>query len=269
MISYAQDSEDVLLRRVFPGDQVGFYIDVGANEPFQDSVTNHFYARGWRGVNIEPISGLCERLREVRPRDITLNLGVSDHEGELTFYESPDLPGWSTFSAEMAASYYERKMSLREYRISVTTLARICDEHVQGPIDFLKVDAEGFEREVIAGGNWTRWRPKVVVVENAWPEHWEYLLLGAGYILAHRSKLNRFYARVEDEELVETLRAPLGPEDDFVRHRHAQILAGMTRRFDSGEDFGPAAMRVALWLHRQSIRHPNLAKAYRKLMRTH
>ena len=54
MVSYAQNHEDVLLRRVFPDEPNGFYIDVGANDPVRDSVTKHFYDRGWHGINIEP-----------------------------------------------------------------------------------------------------------------------------------------------------------------------------------------------------------------------
>jgi len=268
MVSYAQDGEDVLLRRAFSDDRVGCYVDVGANDPVLDSVTKHFYDRGWQGVNVEPISALCRRLRVARPRDVNLNLGLSDREGQLTFFESPELPGWSTFSPELASSYRDRRMTLHEYQLPVTTLARVCAEHVRGPIDFLKIDTEGFEREVLAGGDWTHWRPKIVVVEDAWPERWEHLLLNAGYLLAHRSRMNRFYARVEEGHLAEALRSPLGPDDDFVRHRHAQVLAAMTDRFDRGEDFGPTALHIALWLRRQATRYPSLASACRKVMRS-
>ena len=267
MVSYAQDGEDVLLRRVFPADRSGFYVDVGANDPIQDSVTKHFSDRGWRGVNVEPIASLCDRLRDARPHDINLNVGLADREGFLTFHESPELPGWSTFSAGLAASYRDRRLELREYHVPVTTLASVCAAHVSGPIDFLKVDAEGFEREVLAGADWSRWRPRVVVVENAWPERWEHLLLDAGYLHALQSRLNRFYVRVEDEHLAELLQAPLGPADDYVRHRHAQLLAELTERFDSGEDFGPATLKVALWLRRQATRHTHLAAVYRQVRR--
>ena len=267
MVSYAQDGEDVLLRRAFPDERGGFYVDVGANDPVSNSVTKHFYDRGWRGVNVEPIPGLHARLCAARPGDINLNLGLADRTGELTFFESPELPGWSTFSPALAAAYRERRLELREYPIPITTLAHVCSEYVSGPIDFLKVDAEGFEREVLAGADWDRWRPRLVVVEDAWPERWEHLLLDAGYLLAHRSRLNRFYARVEDAHLADALRAPLSPADDFVWHRHAQVLAAMTERFDRGEDFGPSALRAVLWLRRQATRHPVLASACRKVMR--
>jgi FkbM family methyltransferase len=268
MVSYAQDGEDVLLRRAFPDGRVGCYVDVGANDPVQDSVTKHFYDRGWRGVNVEPIPALHGRLLEARPRDVNLNLGLSDREGRLLFYEAPERPGWSTFSAGLAASYRDRGLKLREDSIPVTTLARLCEENALGPIDFLKVDVEGFEREVLVGGDWTRWRPRIVVVEDAWPDRWEPFLLEAGYLLAHRSRMNRFYVRVEDGHLAEVFREPLGPADDFVWHRHARVLAAMTERFDRGEDFGPAALRVALWLRREATRHPVLASACRKVLQS-
>ncbi len=266
MISYAQDGEDVMLRRLFPADHIGFYLDIGANDPVVDSVTNHFYDRGWRGINVEPITNLFERLQSARPRDINLNVGLSDQVGHLTFHESMDIPGWSTFSRDLANSYQNRGMTLRESLIPVTTLARICEEHVTKPIDFLKVDVEGFEREILAGADWSRWRPRVVIVEDAWPERWEHLLFDNGYILAHRSQMNRFYTRIEDDAASKLL-APLGPDDDFVRHRHAQVLAGLTHRFDSGEDFGPATLGMALWLRRQATRHPVLTSTCRYVTR--
>ena len=54
-ISYAQNFEDVMLRRVFAELDTGFYIDVGANDPSADSVTKAFYDAGWHGINIEPL----------------------------------------------------------------------------------------------------------------------------------------------------------------------------------------------------------------------
>ena len=54
MVSYAQDVEDVMLQRAFPRDYRGFYIDAGASDPVQFSVTKHFYDRGWAGSTSSP-----------------------------------------------------------------------------------------------------------------------------------------------------------------------------------------------------------------------
>ena len=54
-ISYAQNNEDVLLWRALGHVRDGFYIDVGANDPVEHSVTKAFYDAGWRGISIEPL----------------------------------------------------------------------------------------------------------------------------------------------------------------------------------------------------------------------
>ena len=153
MISFAGDQEDVLLARVFRDKVDGFYVDVGANDPVTCSVTKHFYDHGWHGINIEPIPRLHDRLRAARPRDVNLNVGLADRGGQLTFHECPAIDAWSTFSREVADHHRSRGVEVQEYPVPVTTLAEICAQHVRGEIDFLKIDVEGLEREVIAGGD--------------------------------------------------------------------------------------------------------------------
>jgi len=62
LISYAQNFEDVMLARVFHGRKNGFYVDVGAADPINLSVTKWFYDLGWSGINVEPNRKLFERL---------------------------------------------------------------------------------------------------------------------------------------------------------------------------------------------------------------
>ena len=82
---YAQNKEDLLIKSFFPDVKKGFYIDVGANDPVVDSVTKLFYDEGWSGINIEPIKKHIIDLDRLRPRDINLNLGLSDKTDGLTF----------------------------------------------------------------------------------------------------------------------------------------------------------------------------------------
>src|ERR1700735_761496 len=72
VISYSQNPEDVMIARLFPHEYRGFYIDVGAADPENLSVTCHFYNQGWSGVNVEPVTKFYDRLQQMRPRDITL-----------------------------------------------------------------------------------------------------------------------------------------------------------------------------------------------------
>lgn len=249
MISYAQNREDVLLDRVFARGVEGFYIDVGANLPVEGSVTKHFYDLGWSGINIEP-SSTYEQLAAARDRDVNLNVGVSDRAGTLPFFEfAPPLSTASTFSAATAAMHRDAGLSCVERPVPVRTLADICEEHVERTIDFLSVDVEGHELEVLRGADWSRWRPRVVLVEATRPrtttdssgttppthELWEPVLLEAGYIFATFDGLNRYYVRSEDERLVPGLRVPVNVTDDYVPHELAAQIEHWRWAFESAQ----------------------------------
>src|SRR5690348_6483959 len=137
MISFAQNHEDVLLRRLFPDSTDGFYIDVGANHPVYHSVTKHFYDRGWRGINIEPVPTVFEELRAQRDRDLNLCVGVSNREGSLTFYGPRGIDCWSASLPCLIEIFGADPDQLVEREVAVTTLASICEQHVDRPIAFL------------------------------------------------------------------------------------------------------------------------------------
>jgi len=83
MLTYAQNFEDVMLARLFAGQEDGFYIDIGAWDPTLHSVTRHFYELGWRGINVEPIARQHWLLLLLLPRDIHLQASVGPRQGRL------------------------------------------------------------------------------------------------------------------------------------------------------------------------------------------
>jgi FkbM family methyltransferase len=113
------------------------------------SVTKLFYERGWHRVNIEPIHRILETLAYDRPRDINLHMGLSSREGTSTFYECLTEPGSSTFCAEQAEILRRGGHRLLEHSMPVTALARVCEQYAAQTIEFLKIDVENHEREVL------------------------------------------------------------------------------------------------------------------------
>jgi FkbM family methyltransferase len=259
MVSYAQNHEDVLLNRVFAGQPTGYYIDIGANDPTDASVTRHFYDRGWHGINVEPSRVAFRSLAAARRRDVNLNLGISDRRGTLRFYEAPTLSTHSTFSADEARAQRAQGIHFEEHLVPVITLAQLCEQYVSGPIDFMSIDVENHEWEVVQGGDWRRWRPRVVLVEDYVPatgipgnHKWQHLLEGAGYHFALFDGINRFFVRDEDRQLLPRLSVPVNVLDDYVPHAY---------------DLGPTALRVARWLDALPTRHPRLYAAARRFKR--
>ncbi|MGH9223793.1 MAG: FkbM family methyltransferase [Acidimicrobiales bacterium] len=240
MTSYAQNHEDVLLARLFPRGLTGFYIDVGANDPIRHSVTKWFYDLGWRGINVEPAASPFARLAEARERDVNLNVGLSDQAGSMTFFElPPEVSAASTFSAAQAEWHRTNGFPAEERSVEVTTLAKVCEDYVDQPIDFLSVDVEGHERAVLEGGDWGRWRPRVVLVEATQPattipthQEWEHVLLDANYEFAAFDGLNRYYVRAEDKDLLPGLATPVNVTDDYVPYEYLQPIQELRLTLD-------------------------------------
>jgi len=223
-ISYAQNYEDVMLWRALKHIDQGFYIDVGANDPDQESVTKAFYERGWRGINVEPVPQWFERLEKARPRDINLQLALGAEPGEITLYEIPDT-GLSTAEKKFAERHEaEHGYQSRELRVKMDTLSRVCERFHLEPIHFLKIDVEGAETAVFQGADFEKIRPWIILVEATLPNSqeesysdWEPLLLNAGYEYAYFDGLNRYYIAGEHENLKAAFKAPPNVFDEFVR----------------------------------------------------
>jgi FkbM family methyltransferase len=229
MISYAQNFEDVILNRVFHDVQEGRYIDIGAYDPTVDSVTRHFYERGWSGVNVEPISRFHEKFVAARPRDWNLNVAVGATAGAVQFNEWGD-SGLSTCCDTLDEQLVTGLGFKRStYTVPMTTLADITARLGDVTVDFLKIDVEGAERDVLMGGEWRAFRPRVILLEAVKPKlpgcdpygyeptwfEWEGLLFANGYEFALFDGLNRFYYRREEPSLRAPLSYPANITDGF------------------------------------------------------
>jgi FkbM family methyltransferase len=160
-ISYSQFGEDLWLAEHFADQPTGFYVDVGAYDPFNASNTLLLYRRGWHGINVEPDPEALRGFQRFRRRDINLGVAVSSCSGEATLVRSGSFSGldrpdhlWPDAEADRVVVGTVRLQDLlEEYRPS-------------GDIDLLDVDVEGHELEVLRSNDWARFRPRVVLVEH-------------------------------------------------------------------------------------------------------
>ena len=229
-ISYAQNLEDVMLWRALKHIDQGFYVDVGAQDPIFDSVTQAFSERGWSGINIEPVYSFYERLCRERPLDINLPIAAGNVNGRLIFYEIPGT-GLSTVNKNIAQIQRESGWTVEEREVSVQTLNQILQEHVNGPIHFLKIDVEGTEELVLQGLDLSHWRPWILVIEATKPlsnetnyHVWESYVLAAEYKLVYFDGLNRFYLAREHFDLAEAFKVPPNVFDNFMRNREVAVF---------------------------------------------
>ena len=207
LISYAQNREDIIIDAFFDYKDNGFYLDVGANYPVEASVTKRFYQRGWHGINFEPNVKLHGLLKADRPRDTNLCIGVGAVNSESSFRQYDNADGLSTFSeAEkqtLDPSYVDLKKDYVDIQVPVRTLASIAKEYLEGVhVDFLKVDVEGFEYDVLAGNDWNTLKPEVICIEaNHVDQDWHPLLDSHGYSIFFNDGLNEYYALSDSPRL--------------------------------------------------------------------
>ncbi|MHB8886170.1 MAG: FkbM family methyltransferase [Methylovirgula sp.] len=221
MTSYAQNFEDVLLRRSLQDITAGFYVDIGAYHPEFHSVTKSFYDSGWSGINVEPHPGLFQRLAAARPSDVNLNCAVGCESGRAPF----TLIGHTGLSALQPIDLAPfGRLPVRVVDMSILSLDEILRTHAVGrTIDFLKIDVEGSEAAVLRGARLDRNRPRIIVVEATQPmsqepawQEWEPLLLEAGYHFAWFDGLNRFYVQDRDRPRLDYFRLPPCCFDNFL-----------------------------------------------------
>jgi FkbM family methyltransferase len=234
MYTYAQNFEDVMLRRIFAEFKTGFYIDVGAHDPEFLSVTKSFYDEGWRGINIEPIKNKWLLFNEARPRDINLRTAVGCGAGTVLL---SNVVGQSALSSTDPSRIGELTSLYKDVvteEVPITTLDSIIKEYASREIDFLKIDVEGAEADVLHSLNLAINRPKVLVIESVRPtaefpgwlefdsskqdnsQAWMPLLVSNGYVEVYFDGLNKFFLRDDLIHLRKRLTLPPGVFDFII-----------------------------------------------------
>ncbi len=167
--SYSQEGEDLVLW-VLLGNRVnrpGFYVDIGAHHPYRFSNTCIFYKNGWHGINVDATPGSMRPFRWLRRRDVNLECGISSQEGEMTYFMF-DEPALNTFSEELARERQENGWKLiRIQTVATCTLGSLLDAYMPSgaKIDFLSVDVEGLDLQVLQSNDWLSYRPHIILVE--------------------------------------------------------------------------------------------------------
>lgn len=165
--SYSQCGEDRLVWKLFGYQANGTYVDIGCHHPTNYSVTFLLYQAGWRGLVVDADNQYLPLYAQVRPGDAARNFAVSKTPGTATLllFEGGSM---NTLDPSLAAHYDTHTPAKRagtrqvEARRLDQLLADAGIEHV----DFMNIDVEGFDLEVLESNDWQRWTPQIVAVED-------------------------------------------------------------------------------------------------------
>lgn len=221
----AQFGEDRLLAAHFADRGDGFYVEVGAYDGVEGSATAYFDEIGWRGILVEAVPELAERCRTTRPRAHTFNCAAvaPGSPAEVVFEVVEGSPGVSSLSSltvrrdELrAVEHIADRVRIRHVSVPAKTLDQILKEGGAPEIDFITIDANGHERDVLRGFTLDRWRPGVVIVERLGhlPDRTIMRQMHAqGYALRRKTGVNDWFVRCDRSALGLRYRAWL-----FGRH---------------------------------------------------
>ena len=165
--NFSQEGEDIFLIDFFKDRLNGFYIDVGAFHPYRINNTYLLYKKGFRGINIDISATSIDFFNFARPDDVNLNIGASDKFEDKIFFSKKNLSFHNTLSKSLAESDIQTEPFKKKYSISCKPLDYIIKKtkFSNKTIDFLNIDAEGYDYQVLLGLNLKRYNPKVICIE--------------------------------------------------------------------------------------------------------
>ena len=232
MISFAQNYEDVYLKRLFPYPSSLTYVDVGAADPFIHSVTAWFYLTGSTGLNIDADERSYIQLCNYRPLDHNVCAFVGKDNGERIFVAHPVKSRSTGRNEYIDYDLFDKKM-LKRKTLRAQTLAEILENHKITPgFSLLKLDCEGSELEIANSFDFLYFKPQIVIIETAKPydmtseckmgiaDHSEEIneeMTKAGYYKVLFDGVNTWFAPMSSAKAVaNTLGVPIGAHDRFV-----------------------------------------------------
>ncbi|MDZ4792716.1 MAG: FkbM family methyltransferase [Bacteroidota bacterium] len=167
---YSQAGEDAILSKTFSfllPVKNGFYVDIGSYHPFRHSNTYLLYKAGWRGVNIDPRPGSKALFDRYRGRDINIEAGIGGEDASMTYYMLDENSVMNTFSKDNLVKLGVFGQVKKTVEVPVFTFATLLEKYPDiKTIDYLNIDAEGFEMEILAGMNLDAVMPKVISIEQ-------------------------------------------------------------------------------------------------------
>jgi FkbM family methyltransferase len=174
--SHSQQGEDLIVESIagYLGIQNPTYLDIGAADPIRINNTYLFYQKGCRGVLVEPNPACCQRLRAQRPKDVVLNVGIGFTEQKDADYyiiggivNSSDL---NTFSKEQAEGVAVKTNGVgfieKVIKMPLVDINQTMTQHFQGAPDFVSIDTEGIDLDILRSIDFDHFRPRILCVET-------------------------------------------------------------------------------------------------------
>ncbi len=155
---YAEFAEDVMVNRIFKNMDTGFYVDIGAYHPFKGSLTHNLYAKGWNGINFDLSKISIDLFNIARSRDININCAISDFTGETFYYENSAINQQNSLINQ---NPNQKKIKVKSYQLNEILILNNVNN-----VDYINIDTEGNELNILKGIDFTKIKPYLFTIED-------------------------------------------------------------------------------------------------------
>tara|TARA_B100000795_G_scaffold226487_1_gene182534 strand:+ start:1126 stop:1821 length:696 start_codon:yes stop_codon:yes gene_type:complete len=162
--SYSAFGEDVEIKKHFKRNFKGFYVDVGCYHPIKANNTLLLHQKGWTGINIDINKLSIDFFNYCRPKDINLNLAISKKKVEKIYYQK-ELSLLNSIKRKQAKAAFQGKILTKKIKSKSLNEVLNQSKFRNQKIDFLDIDAEGADFEVLNSLNFKKYDPKLISVE--------------------------------------------------------------------------------------------------------
>ena len=165
--TYSAEGEDIQISQFFKNKKNGFYVDVGCHHPLRFNNTMLLFKMNWSGINIDINKESINYFNFLRPKDLNLNYAVSNYSGEIDYYYQKSLSLLNTIDKKNAIKVFNG--IFKQKKIYSKRLTEILEESKfkNKNIDFLNIDCEGAELDIIKSLNFKIYSPKLICIEIA------------------------------------------------------------------------------------------------------
>ena len=155
---FAEFAEDVMVNRIFKNYNEGIYIDVGAYHPYKSSLTYKLFKRGWRGMNIDLSKTSIDLFNIARPKDLNICCAISNKTEKKIYFENSPINQQNSLIRQ---NNKQKEIEIEAYRLDELLLSK----NLQNP-DYLNIDTEGNEMDVLEGIDFKKISPKLITIEE-------------------------------------------------------------------------------------------------------
>ena len=162
--SYSFNGVDLLVDYIFKSKKNGFYLDIGAQHPVSNNNTYLLFKKGWNGINIYLDEKNINLFKLARPKDVNLNFAISDSEKEVDLFYYHDSSPINTLSKNVS-DFQKAKVS-KIKKIKTKILNNVLEDlSFKNHIDYMNIDVEGHEIQVLKGFDISKYKPSVISIE--------------------------------------------------------------------------------------------------------